>query len=336
MLRPKARMRCGGRGYTGPKPAPAMTTPPPSFHDDERKGFRAPWTFLRDAAPGGLRGPGLQLMVAWALAALLPAWFWSRHLAGFAGQSALPSHWGERLPARDLVELWLNGGWGKDPVGTLPVLALLACLLWALWSGWRMQTDLLARPAKVGPWAMGLVEALILGLLPLGLVRWLVLQPLEGVGGLGIAPFSWAYVILKPLLTFACLTALSLQWSFCRVGRLTRTGGWFRHLGHSFLRLWTHPIQWTLFCLVAAALRVGLALTVLVLAWRWGGASGGRLFTFVALQVLAAALVAWTLGWQLRLAALFTQHDAEVRAELERLQAATWDVPAEEEVEVEG
>jgi hypothetical protein len=325
---PKARW---GAGYTGSANSPRrepMTTIPPSFHDDAHQGLQGPWTFLKETRGGGFTKAGMQLMLAWACAAVIPAWFWARHVASFAGRSALANHWGERLALRDLLELWWNGKWEQDPFGFLPRLALLVCLSWALWAGWQMQAEVIGQRPTAKAWVLGFFEAVLIGVAPLGFVYWIIGLPISGMGGLGIAPFSWAAFLLKPLFFFAFMTALSVQWSICRVRRLAEPQPWMRHLGHSFLGLWTFPIQWTVLALSTSLLRMALSFGVLALAWRWGGISSSRVAWFAVLQGLVAAGVAWTLGWQLRLAGRFAQHDAEVRAEQIRLSS----LPAAEEV----
>ncbi len=211
-------------------------------------------------------------------------------------------------------------------MGFLPRIALLICLIWALWAGWQLQAEVVGQRPTVKAWLLGFFEALVIGVVPMGLIYWLIDIPLSGIGGLGITPFSWAALLLKPLFFFSLMMALSLQWSVCRVRRLVAPQDWTRHLGHSFLGLWSFPIQWTVLAIGTSLLRVALNFGVLALAWRWGGISSGRVAWFAVLQAFVAAGVAWTLGWQLRLAARFARHDAQVRDEQIRLSS----LPTEE------
>lgn len=309
-----------------------MTTIPPTFHDDAHVGFQGPWRFLRRGLAGGFSSASLQLMAAWSFAAMIPAWFWARHVAGFAGHSALANHWGERIAMRDALDLWWNGKWSENPIGFLPLFSFLIFVGWALWSGWRVQTETLGTRPSFSAWFIGIWETLLIGLLPLYIIHWAVTTPLAGAGGLGIPLFSWTAFLLKPVFFFAFMMALSLQWSLFRVARLIAPQSWPRHLLHGFLRLWTHPIQWTLFALGLSLFRLLLTVGVLSLGWRWGGMGSGRVLLFALLQGVAAALLAWSLGWQARVAALFTQHDAEVRAEqlqVREAASAAVEVPLE-------
>ena len=84
-------------------------------------------------------------------------------------------------------------------------------------------------------------------------------------------------------------------------------------MGHAFLRMWMHPLQWTGLLLGASAIRVILHGGALLLGWRLGGATPGRVWILVLLQLLATLAGAWIQGVLLRAAARFTFHDAAVR-----------------------
>lgn len=295
---------------------------PPSFLDDDRTGFRRPLTFLRESIPGGFGSAGIQLMAAWSVAAMIPATLWAWHVAGFVGRSSLANHWGERLPIRDLLDLWWNGKWSQAPLGALPVLALVAGLTWALWAGYRMQAEMLGTRPRLGAWLLSLVEALVLGAAPLLLVRWILMKPVDTMGGQGITFLGWASLLLKPLSYAATATAFFLLWSFIRVGRLASRKPWPRRMKQGFFALWAYPIHWTLVCFGLALLRLATVSAVVILFWRAGGASVGKVWAFALAQGLLSALLAWTQGWQLRLAARFALHDAGVRDEQERLKKA--------------
>ncbi|HJW33312.1 MAG TPA: hypothetical protein VJ505_08110 [Holophagaceae bacterium] len=298
--------------------------PPPSPLDlDETLSPKGPWSFLRAALPGGFSGPGLGLILGWLLASLPPAFFLARHLVGLAGHSGMPVHWGERLDAKELMELWWNGEWRHQPLPAWALVFLLLGLGVALWSGWRMQADRLNREATFGPWFKGALEALLLGPLPLYLPVMVGIFILKIFGERGIDSFAWLLFIFRPLFWFAWSGACFLQWALLRVARLDpERGGWFKHLGHSFQRLWLHPLQWGALILGGSALRLFLHGTALAIGWRMGGATLGRVWMLVLLQLIAVAASAWTLGWVLRVAALFTVHDAYIRRERAALEAA--------------
>lgn len=303
---------------------------PPSFLDDDSQGFRKPFSFLRESIPGGFGSAGIQLMAAWAVAAMIPATFWAWHVAGFVGKSSLANHWGERLPIRDLLDLWWNGKWNEAPLGVLPVLVLLLALTWALWAGYRMQAEMVGARPRLGTWMLSLAESLLLGAAPLLLTRWILMKPVNYAGDLGIAPFSWASFLFKPLSLAATATAFFLMWSFIRVGRLATKKPWLRRMRQGFLALWAHPVQWTLLCFVFSLVRLAAVSAVVVLFWRLGGATVGRVWAFVLAQGALSALLAWTQGWQLRLATCFVLHDARVRDEQVRLlETAAVAAPAE-------
>ena len=281
---------------------------------------------MKDAVGGGLSKWSWHLMAAWAAFQLLTSLVWAKHLRGFSrfagspGGSALPNNWGEHLTAKDIWELMENGGMKHEPFGSLlPILAIV-CLVWVFWSGWRMQAECLGFQARLKHWILGLMDALLLGLLPLGIVFGLVRWVLTTLRSTGIQGLGWAALIGIPLISMAFLSALSLQWWLCRVDRAAGSSRLLRHWGRSFLRLWMHPVQWTSLVVGGVALRAGLAFLAIWIGWHLGGGSTSRVQGFLALELLSAVINAWLLGWFLRLAALFWRQDEivrNVRVELE-------------------
>ncbi len=274
---------------------------------------------MREAVGGGLSKWSWQLMAAWAAFQLLTSFVWARHLrsfAGFAGSpgaSALPNNWGEHLTAKDIWELMENGGMKHEPFGSaLPLLALL-CLVWVFWSGWCMQAHCLGFKARLKHWFLGLLDAFLLGLLPLGIVFGLVRWALSAMGSTGIQGLGWLSFVGIPLISMAFLSAMNLQWWLCRVDRGAGSSGLLRHWGRSFLRLWLHPVQWTSLVLGGTALRAGLAFLAIWIGWRLGGGSTSKVQLFLLLELVAAVINAWLLGWFLRLTALFWRQDEKVR-----------------------
>lgn len=311
--------------------------PAPDVVPEEPAAPRGPWSFLKEALAGGLSGPGLELMAAWALLQVLPATFWAQHLRAKAGWSALPAYWGEQLSARDAWELVVNGGLDQEPTGWLVPLAMLACLGWALWSGWRLQARAVQVRPSLGAWFWGLLDAGLLAALPLALVVRLLDAALDGLASTGIQGLGWATLVARPWLWMTAGSMFMLQWWLCRIARVGqggaggRFGTWMalgRHLADSFLRLWTHPVQWVLLNAGGVLIRFGLAFGALMVAWRWGGGTPGRVWTFLILQAVAAVLVAWIMGWLLRLAALFWRQDARVRSEIRNLERIAAGRPA--------
>lgn len=298
--------------------------PPPSPLDtDESLAPRGPWSFLREALPGGFSGQGLWLIGGWLLAALPPAYLLARHLVGLAGHSALASHWGERLDLREALELWWNGGWNHQPLPAWALVFLLLGLGIALWSGWRMQAEALGRTASIGPWILGGLEALVLGPLPLYLPLAFGIFLLKAFGERGIESFAWLLFLFRPLFQLSWVGACFLQWSILRVGRLDpERGGWWLAFREGFLRLWLHPLQWGALVVGGTALRILLHGGALMLGWRLGGEALGRVWALVVLQLLAGIVGAWSLGFLLRVAARFTAHDGRIRRERRALEAA--------------
>ena len=290
---------------------------------------RGPWFFLRKALPGGWSRLGLAFMASWAAFFLLSNVFWAIHLKSLAGSSSLPNYWGELLTVRDLWELVENGGLKQHWTGPLvPLLALLG-LLWFLWAGWRLQAAAAGVRARLGAWAWGFLDALLLGLPPLALVGALLLLVLGRMGSTGIQGLSWLDWVGGALVRLGCLSAFFLQWWLCRVRRADAVKGWRlgswnalgSHLAHSFLDLWLHPVQWTLLVLGGVVLRTGLTFLVLVLAWRWGGGTLLRVWSFLLLQLATVMVNAWLLGWFMRLAGLYARHAVAVQAVLCQLRA---------------
>jgi hypothetical protein len=311
-----------------------MTTPEaPPFdpYQPDAHAPRGPWSFLREAVPGGFSALGNQLQASWLVFFLFSNVFWALHLRGLAGWSSLPNYWGELLTARDLWELVENGGLKNHWSGPwVPIAAFGACL-WFLWSGWRLQAGSAGLSARLSAWAWGFLDALLIGALPLTLIAMVKLWFLAKLAGTGIQGLCWFALVAGPLVRLACLSAFFLQWWLCRLGRAAgpqawRLGGWRalgRHLWDAFSRFWLHPIQWGLLVAVGVLLRAGLTFLVLFLAWRWGGGTPLRVTVFLLLQVLVVLFNAWQLGWFLRLVGLFWRHDAAVVQAIRQLQAAS-------------
>ena len=290
------------------------STRPTTIHTEEDLSPRAPWTFLSAALPGGFTRWGWGLIAGWLLTLLGPALGWAGHLRRAAGWSALPSHWGEQISARDIWELMENGGL-KYRLTNSPTVHLMGLgLVIVLWCGWRMQAEHVGVKARLGPWLLGALDTLLIGLLPLGLVVFITSWVLGRIGGIGIDGLGWAAFIGRPLFWMALIAALNLQWWFCRLGRAAGLKRGYRtHLKDSFLRLWSHPVQWTLLNLGGAALRALLPSLVLLLAWRMGGSTSVRVGLFLLLLLLVTAINAWLMGWLLRAVTHFWIQDVLVR-----------------------
>ncbi|WP_291271416.1 hypothetical protein [Geothrix sp.] len=294
---------------------------PTTIHTEETLSPRAPWSFFAPALPGGFGRWGWGLMAGWVLVLLGPSLGWAGHLRRAAGWSALPSHWGEGISARDIWELWVNGGL-QHRLANSPTVHLLGLgLVIVLWYGWRLQAEAGGQKARLGPWLLGALDTLLIGLLPVGLVGWAAYSALAWAGSLGIDGLGWMAFFGRPLVVMATVAALNLQWWFCRLGRAAGLSrGYWAHLADCFLRLWMHPIQWGLVNLGGAALRALLPFLVLLLAWRLGGGTTFRVWLFLLLQLAATLINGWLMGWFLRAAARFWIHDAAVRDALAALK----------------
>lgn len=292
--------------------------PPTTIHTPDDLAPRGPWSFLRPALSGGFGRWGWGLLAGWALMVAGPAFSWAALLRRSAGWSALPGHWGEGITARDIWELWENGGLKHNLTNSPTVHTLGLGLVVVFWCGWRMQAEAVDLPGRLGPWLLGALDTLLMGVIPMLLVGWVISSVLGWLGNTGIQGLGWTAFFGRPLVVMAALSALGLQWWFLRLGRAARAAGvapkgYGRHLGRGFLALWSHPVQWGVVVLVGTVLRALLSFLVLLLAWRLGGATVGRVWTFFLLQVAATVVNAWLLGWFLRTSALFWQHDLKVR-----------------------
>ena len=286
---------------------------PTTIHTQEDLAPKGPWSFLKEALAGGFTRWGWGLMAGWWIIASLTSFFWARHLQRHTAWSPLPQHWGERLSTRDLWELWENAGLKHEPIGVFSALVFFTGLLLVLWCGWRMQVERVGLRPRLGPWCMGLLDTALIGLIPLALVWGLLRFTLDFLGNLGIEGLAWMAFWGKPLLGFAFASALNLQWWLCRLNRLGAPWpAYAEHLRVSFLRLWNHPVQWSLLLVSGAALRGGLQGLVLLAAWRMGGSSTSRLLFFGLLQLLVTGINAWLLGYLLRITALFWKQDQRV------------------------
>ena len=287
---------------------------PTTIHTEEALAPRAPWTFMGPAAPGGFTRWGWGLVVGWILVLLGPVLGWAGDFRRAAGGSALAHHWGESLSARDIWELWENGGL-RHRLTNSPTVHLFGLgLIIVLWCGWRMQAERVGLKARLGPWLLGALDTVLIGFLPLGVVAWLADSVLARLGGSGLDFLGWAAFLGRPLVWMALISALNLQWWLCRLGRAAGLARGYRaHLGDCFAGLWSHPIQWGLVSFGGAALRSLLPFLVLLLAWRMGGGTTFRVWLFLLLQLFATALNGWLLGWLLRATALYWRHDTLVR-----------------------
>lgn len=293
-----------------------------------------PWAFLRPGLAGAFGASGWQLLAAWVFLQVATSSAWAVHLRGFTryagGWSGLPQHWGEMLSAQDLWNLAVNGEMGKAPFGTLaPALAVLG-VVWVLWASWKHQAEAAGLRARLRDWFLGGLDALLIGLVPLLLPYLLALKLLDAGAATGIQGLNWLGFVGKPLLGFAFASALVGQWGLCRLNRAALAerpladllNAYPGHLKDSFLRLWQHPVQWTALHFGGAALRAGLAFGALVLGWRWGGGTTGRVWALLGIQALATAAGAFLLGWMLRLTARYWRRRWTVSQELEALESA--------------
>lgn len=283
---------------------------------------RGPWSYLRETTKGAFRPDSLAFILAWAAFQVAVPSLWALHLRRLVGSSALPHYWGERITSREIHEILQNGGLRQAWAGFwMPVFAIILLYL-ILWFGWRLQSRELGIRARWKPWGLGLMDAILIGLVPLGAVTWVLLQILDFLGGTGIQGLGWlalAGSILAPL----CMgSAFMLQWWICRMGRAAEPGMDFgRRLRNAFLCLWHCPIQWSSLVLAGVVIRFGLHALALLLAWRWGGGSTLKVWIILSAQVMAAAIGAWFTAWFMRLAARHWRQDARVRqrvAELKR------------------
>ena len=300
---------------------------PTTIHTEEALTPRGPWVFMPSALAGGFTRWGWGLILGWMLVLLGPALGWAGHLRRAAAWSALPAHWGEQITTRDIWEIWENGGI-KDRLLNSPTVHLFGLgLVIVLWCGWRMQAEAAGQKARLGAWLLGALDTVLIGFLPLGITAWLVDASLAWAGRLGLDGLGWLAFVGRPLLWMALVATLNLQWWFCRLGRAAGLSrGYGAHLGDSFLRLWSHPVQWGLISLGGAALRSLLPFLVLLLAWRMGGSTTFRVWLFLLLQLAVTALNGWLMGLLLRTAALYWNHDAtvrDVRAALKDVHRAT-------------
>ncbi|HJW72025.1 MAG TPA: hypothetical protein VJ486_04150 [Geothrix sp.] len=296
---------------------------PTTIHTNDPEAPRPPWAFLRGALPGGFTRWGWGLMLGWGLVLLGPVMGWAGHLRRLAGWSALPSHWGEGISARDVWELYKNGGLEGHLVNSPTVHLLGMGLIIVLWCGWRMQAETAGMKARLSPWLLGALDTLLIGLLPILLVTWGLDRILAWAGDTGLPSLGWIAMLGRPLLWMATLSTLNVQWWLCRLGRLRGfQRGYGRHLAECFLQVWGHPVQWGLLAAGGALLRSTLPFLVILLAWRLGGITVFRVFLFILLQWVVVLANGWLMGWLLRATALFSNHDAvacQARASLKEL-----------------
>jgi len=319
---------------------------PPELDDaDVMVGSLGPQSFMRGALPGGFSGAGLQLIFAWLGFQVLSSTLWALHLKRLVGWSSLPSYWGEQLTARDVWEIAVNGNLAEHPFGFWTSLVALGFLSWAMWAGWKIQAGAAQQKPGFAPWILGLLDACVVGILPILLVESSLIWILQKLASSGIQGLGWLNLVGGALVRLTAVSAFLLQWWLCRINRAAapgwNLGSWGalgRHLGRSFLRLWAHPVEWGLLLLGGVIVRFGLHVMVLALAWRWGGGSPARVWAFLILEALVTIIAAWLMGWMLRVVAGFWAHDARLRNEIRNLQRRAVGAPVQAHVEapVEG
>ena len=304
-------------------------TRPSTIHTDDELSPRAPWKFLTKAIPGGFSAWGVQLILAWVAFYALTALSWFSHLRAKLGNSALAENWGEAISAGDIWEIMENGGLRDDFFGLWTPLFGALALLWALWAGWKIQAGAVGLRASFLPWLASLPTALAIGALPLWALHAALWGTLGFLGGLGIQPLAWMDFFGGPLLRMAFASSMMLQWWLCRLDMAKRmpknAEDWKAHLKDSFLRLWAHPVQWGNIIFFGVVARAGLMFSALCIGWWLGAKSLPHLWTFIALQLLAAAINAWIIGWALRVAALYWKNDDAVRAAVRALKNGSFD-----------
>jgi len=282
---------------------------------------RGPWAFLWKTQGGGFSRNGLLFLCSWvAFQWTLPA-LWAQHLRHLAGNSALPHYWGERLTAQDIQQILQSAGLQRAWTGFwMPVIGVITLGL-ILNYGWRLQAETVGLKARWKPWALGFLDALLLGLVPMGILTWAILEALAYLGSTGIQGLGWVSWIGQGLAPLCFGSALMLQWWICRLNRAASPEAPLgQHLFTSFLCLWTSPIQWTVLVGGGVVIRVGLQAAVMLLAWRWGGGTTPRVWGFWLLQGLAAAINAWVIAWFMRLVAKHWERYARIRQALSDLR----------------
>ncbi|BDU73242.1 hypothetical protein [Mesoterricola silvestris] len=287
-----------------------------------------PWSFLGAALAGGGGRWGLGLLGGWLCFHVLTSTLWAMHLKALAGWSGLPSYWGELITVRDLWDLAVNGGLKDHWTGPFAPLAALGALAWFLWAGWKVQARAAGVPAGFAAWLWGFADALVLAALPLALVGTALFWTLRTLAETGIQGLGWLDWVGGVLLRLSFVSVFFVQAWLCRLDR-AGAPGWNlgssralgRHLRSSFLRLWTHPVQWTVLVVGGVAVRAGLPFLVLLLGWRLGGGTPLRVWTLLGFQALAVLANAWLIGWFLRVTALFWRNDSEVEAVIMELEA---------------
>jgi len=290
---------------------------------------RGPWSFLREALPGGFRPWGVQLLLGWLCFQVLTSTLWALHLRAAAGQSALPAYWGELITLRDLWEMAENGGMKSAWNGPWVPLAALASAAWFLWAGWKVQARAADVRARLRPWLLGLVDGLVLALLPVWFLASCALWAFSGLASTGIQGLGWLDWVGGLLVRLSAVSTFFLQVWLCRLGR-SREGArssLLLHWRRSLVQLWKHPIQWFVLVVAGVALRAGLAFLALAIGWRMGGGTALRVWAFLGWQALAVLLDAWLIGWFLRVTSLFWRNEVAVETEIQALKAGRMRAP---------
>lgn len=292
----------------------------------------SPIAFFKSSLPV-FNGPLWHLLLSWLAFQWILSPTWALHLKGLMGQSAMAAYWGDRISAREIWDVLVNGELQHRPMGFWVAFLALIFLLSALWAAWRVQENAVGRKASVKPWVMGLIDAIWIGILPLLLIGHFLGKILVWMGNTGFQGLAYIDLVARPLLYLTLISAFLLQWWLCRGERAEKAAqenaiqglflGTFKayliHLGDCLLRFWAQALSWIPLLAFGVVLRMGLHGLVLWLGWMWGGATVIKVLALFFLQGIAALSVAYLMAWMLRLVARFNAHDRIVKLEIRTL-----------------
>ena len=289
---------------------------------------RGPWAFVKKSLmPTCSREDG-EFILSWVAFALASAWSlksrWLDLMAYSNGSSLLGQDWGTRLRGNDLV-YFLKGSPAitnlESFVGPIFICVTLGLLFLILRNSWRIQAHTLGQPARFSPWAKGLGDAVIIGLLPTCLLGWLLGWVGDALRWIGALSTMWIAFLWSILLPMALTSFWMMQWSLCRVQRLMGpVTNYPYHLRFCLSMIWKNVGSWLGLAMSSTAVRLTLSYGALWGAWRWGGGTSVTLGSVILLQLLVTILNAGMLRALLVTVVHFLSHQHFVVKTIEGLK----------------
>lgn len=269
----------------------------------------------------------VHLFLAWFFLGIGAAWRlesqWlnlTKYKNGDQGFSLLPSSWGVHMNADDLASFILNADSISQLLGLSFFLLTIALLILILIKSWKIQAQALQVRGAFAPWALGFLDALVLGLIPTALLTQGLISIAQLLWYPGMIWTNWSAFVLTTWATLFGFQWFNFQWWIARGYRaLDIKQSYSQHLKNSFFALWSFPFQWSYIGLSMTLIRAFISYASLWAAWRIGGL-GYSWILILGIHGLVTALNVHLLRTTLKTSAQFILNREEVRFTIASLQ----------------